>query len=146
MDCGHDNMSIQEYNKKINGFKTPYELMYFLINCLSQIKYRYWPYCFCSDYGNEKKCEICLIVIKFRDFEEKLTENVFKIYFLVSYHKKLVPYLRKPFFAKKTATCCFLDEVYFYSYRFYPTGENINALIEEIIKRMEDMKLKKINE
>ena len=87
-----------------------------------------------------------LFVIEFCDFEEKLTENVFNTDFLVSYHKKLVPYLRKLFFAKKTATCCFLDEVYFYSYRSYPTGENIKVSIEEIIKRMEDMKLKKINE
>ena len=31
MDCRHDKMSIQEYSKKIYGFKTPYELVYFLI-------------------------------------------------------------------------------------------------------------------
>ena len=94
----------------------------------------------------KKKCEICLIFIQFCDFEEKVTENVFNTDFLVSYHKKLVLYMRKLFCQKTPATCCFLDEVYFYSCRSYPAGENINASIEEIIKSMEDMKLKKINE
>ena len=108
MGCGHNKMSIQEYNQKTNGFKTPYEVVCFLINCLSQIKYRYWPCCCCSDYGNEKKCEICLIVLEFCDFEEKLTENVFSTDFLVIYHKKLVPYLRKPFFCQKNSNMLFL--------------------------------------
>ena len=48
-----------------------------------------------------KKVQNSVIVIEFCDFQEKLTENIFNTDFLVSYHKKLVPYLRNPFFAKK---------------------------------------------
>ena len=59
MVCGHNEMSIQAFNKKNNGFKTTYDIFYFLFNCLSQIKYRFWSYCFCSDYQNQTKCKLC---------------------------------------------------------------------------------------
>ena len=48
-------------------------------------------------------------------------------------------YLRKNFFAKKPAICCFLDRVYIFNYT-YPSGENINNSLEEIIKQIEQMK------
>ena len=28
--CRHDQMSIQEYNKKINGFKLTYDIVFFI--------------------------------------------------------------------------------------------------------------------
>ena len=29
MDCRHDQMNIQNYNKRINGFKSTYDLAFF---------------------------------------------------------------------------------------------------------------------
>ena len=69
-NCGHNQMNIQEYHKKINGFKSIHDLAYFLINCLLQIKYKYWGYCFCTDYENRRKCELYVIVNDFSDFED----------------------------------------------------------------------------
>ena len=40
MDCGHEQMSIQDFHMKINGFKSTYSVAYFSINCLSLIKYK----------------------------------------------------------------------------------------------------------
>ena len=54
INCRHDKISIQEYNKKINEFIKPYDIFYFLLDYLSQIKYTYWPCCFGSDYENRK--------------------------------------------------------------------------------------------
>ena len=38
--CRHDQMSIQEYNKKINGLKSSYDIVYFSLNCLVQIEHK----------------------------------------------------------------------------------------------------------
>ena len=32
MNCGHDQLNIQDFNEKINGFKSTYDLVYFLID------------------------------------------------------------------------------------------------------------------
>ena len=109
MDCGHEQMSIQDFNKKINGFKSTYSIAYFLINCLSLIKYKSWNYCFCIDYGNEKKSELCVIGDDFGNFENVVCEKILDSDFLLNYHIKFYPYLWRLFFAKKTASCCFLD-------------------------------------
>ena len=52
--CRHDQMSIQEYNKKINGLKSSYDIVYFSLNCLVQIEHKVWDYCFCSDHTNDR--------------------------------------------------------------------------------------------
>ena len=101
-------MNIQEYHKKINGFKSIYDLAYFLINCLFQIKYKYWGYCFCTDYENRRKCELCVIVNDFSDFEDLIIEKRLDRYLLLDYHKRLLPYLRQLFFAKKLQFLVFL--------------------------------------
>ena len=75
MDCGHEQMSIQDFNKKINGFKSTYSVAYFLMNCLSLIKYKSWSYCFCIDYNNERNCELCVINNDFRNFESDIREK-----------------------------------------------------------------------
>ena len=117
MDCGHDQTSIQNYNKKINGFKSTYELVYFLINSLLQIKSKIWSFCFFEEYENGKKCELYLINEDFNDFEDIIKVKIIDRDFLLDYQWKLIPYLRKLFYLKKTATCCFLDDVYIYSTR-----------------------------
>lgn len=94
-------MNIQEYHKKINGFKSIYDLAYFLINCLLQIKYKYWGYCFCTDYENRRKCELCITVNDFDYFEELMRGKKLDRDFVSHYHQKLLPYLRQLFFAKK---------------------------------------------
>ena len=104
----------------------------FIQAILSQIKYTYCPYCFCFDYKSRKKCELCFIVEDFSDFEEHLPDNIFDKDILIDYHKKLAPYLRRLFLAKKTATC----------YRTYPSGQLITYHREEIIEQVEEMKLK----
>lgn len=52
--CRHDQMSIQEYNKKINGLKSSYDIVYFSLNCLVQIEHKVWDYCFCSYHTNDR--------------------------------------------------------------------------------------------
>ena len=69
-------MSIQDFNKEIRGFKSTYNIAYFLINSLSLVKYKSWNYCFCIDYGNESKCELCVIEDDFGDFENVVHEKI----------------------------------------------------------------------
>ena len=146
MDCRHEQMSIQDYNKKINRFKSTYSFAYFLINCLFSIKYKSWSYCFRIDYNNQKKCELCVINDDFGDFENVVFEKILDRDFLLDYHNKLYSYLRRLFFAKKTACCCFFDEVFSYTYRL--VGENLTGVfcLEEIIDELVQNKLKKIGQ
>ena len=99
MDCGHEQMSIQEYNKKINGFKSTYSATYFLINCLSLIKCKSWSYCFCINYNNERKCELCVINDDFGDSQNVVSEKILDRDFLLDYHNKLYLSLQRLFFA-----------------------------------------------
>ena len=73
MNCAHEKMTIQHFNKKINDFKSTYSIAYFLINCLSLIKYKIWSYCFCV---GEKKCELCIINDDFNNSKDVIGENI----------------------------------------------------------------------
>ena len=143
MDCGHEQMTIQDFNKKINGFKSTYSIAYFLINRLSLIKYKSWSYCFCVG-GN--KCELSIINDDFNNFENVMGENILDQNFLLEYHSKLYPYLQRLFFAKKSACCCFLYEDYSFIYRL--NGENFTRMfcLEEIIDKLVQNKLKNIGQ
>lgn len=79
MGCGHDQMLIQSFIKMINGFKSTHDVMYFLLNCLLQIKYKNWDYCFCIDY--RRKYELSVIMNDFNDFEELIRENLLSRHF-----------------------------------------------------------------
>ena len=129
-------MTSQQFKEKINGFRTTYDIAYFLINCLSLIKYKGWNYCFCVDYGNRRKCELCVIGDNFDDFENVVGEKILDRDFLLNYHNKLYPYLRRLFFAEKTACCCFLDEVYSFTYRLNSENHMRNLHLEEIINKL----------
>ena len=72
MNCGHDQMNIQNFNKKINGFKSINDLAYFLINCSFQIKHKSLSYCFCNKV--ERQCELGVIDKNFYDLEETIKE------------------------------------------------------------------------
>lgn len=72
MNFGHDQMNIQSFNKKINGFKSINDLAYFEINCLFQIKHKSLSYCFCNKV--ERQCELCVIDKNFYDLEETIKE------------------------------------------------------------------------
>ena len=63
MECGHHEMNKQEFNRKICGFKGRYNLSFFLMNTILQIKYSEDLYCYC--HRNQKKCKICSITIDF---------------------------------------------------------------------------------
>ena len=141
MNCGNDQMSIQDFNKEIGGFKSTYNIAYFLINSLSLVKYKSWNYCFCINYGNESKCELCVIEDDFGDSENVVHEKILDRDLLLNYHNKLYPYLQRLFFAKKAACCCFLDELYSLTYRL--NGENFNRTfsLEEIIDELVQNKL-----
>ena len=94
--------------KKNNGFKSIYELVYFLINCLLQIKSKIRSFCFCEEYKNGRKCELCLINSDFNDFEDIIKVKIIDRDFLLDYHRKLIPYLCKLFYAKKLKSVVFL--------------------------------------
>ena len=74
MECLHQLMPNEEYNKKIYGFRTNYDL-FFLMNTLLQIKFNILSYCF-YDWINQVKCLICEIITDFNGFEEELTRNM----------------------------------------------------------------------
>ena len=80
MECVHQLMSNEEYNKKIYGFRTNYDL-FFLMNTLLQIKFNRLSYCF-YDWIDQEKCLICEIITDFNGFEEELTRNMKNIDFL----------------------------------------------------------------
>ena len=103
--------------KNINGFRPTYDLLYFLIDCLSQIKDKKWSYCFCVDYKYRRKCELCTIVDDFNDFEELVGEKLLDKHFLLDYHKKLFPYVRRLFFAKKTSLMKFTRTIIDYFHK-----------------------------
>ena len=63
MECGHHEMNKQEFNRKICGFKARYNLSFFLMNTILQIKYSEDLYCYC--HRNQKKCKICSITTDF---------------------------------------------------------------------------------
>ena len=138
MDCGYEQMISQQFNKKISWVRTTYDIAYFLINSLSLIKYKGWNYYFCVDYGNRRKCELCVIGDNFDDFENVVREKILEGDFILNYHSKLYPYLQRLFFAKNTACCCFLDEVYSFTYRL--NGENhmrtfhLEEIIDELVR------------
>lgn len=64
------------------------------------------------DYTNDRLCELCLIQDDFNTFEEVITKIVLDRQFLIADQQKLYPPLRRLFFEKISAICCFLDSVY----------------------------------
>ena len=67
--------------------KARYELVFFILNTLNNIVDSR-SYCYC-DEKKDKKCQICIIPIIFRDFEKDVAENIFKYNFLFWYYTKL---------------------------------------------------------
>ena len=74
MECVHQLMSNEEYNKKIMDLE-PIMIFFFLMNTLLQIKFNRLSYCF-YDWINQEKCLICEIITDFNGFEEELTRNM----------------------------------------------------------------------
>ena len=74
MECVHQLMSNEEYNKKIMDLE-PIMIFFFLMNTLLQIKFNRLSYCF-YDLINQEKCLICEIITDFNGFEEELTRNM----------------------------------------------------------------------
>ena len=105
-------MNAQCFNKNINGFRSTYDLVYYLIDCLSQIICKKWSHCFCVDYKYRRKCELCTIVGDFNDCEELVGEKLLDKHFLLDYHQKIISLCSTSFLCQKKQ----LDEVYTYSY------------------------------
>ena len=105
-----------------------------------------WSYCFCIDYSNERNCELCVINDDFGNFESDIREKILDRDFLLNYHNKFYPYLRRLFFAKKTACCCFLDEIYSYTYRRKAENFTRTCCLEEIIDELVQLKLREIGQ
>ena len=128
----------QEYNKKICGFRTNYDL-FFLMNTLLQIKLNSLSYCFC-DWINQEKCLICEIITDFNGFEEKLTGNMKNIDFLKKYQSKLYPYLSKFFYVNKSSICSFLDGEYFHLI-LERSGRTRQLFLSDMIEGIENANL-----
>ena len=115
MECVHQLMSKQEYNKKICGFRTNYDLFFSLMNTLLQVKFNSYSYCFC-DWINQEKCLICEIITDFNGFEEELTKNMKKIFWINTSRNFIRIYLncfnsiRPLFVASWTANTSILSE------------------------------------
>ena len=58
-------------------------------------------FCFCAECENERKSDLCLINDDFNDFEDIIKVKITDRDFLLSYHWKVMTYLRKLFYAKK---------------------------------------------
>lgn len=84
MEYEHQRMSKQEFNKKICGFKTNYDLYFFLIKTLLQIKFNGFSHCFC-DLLNQERCQIYQIVTDFNNFEDELCINMTNVKFFKKY-------------------------------------------------------------
>lgn len=110
-------MSKQQFNKKMCHFKGRYDLFFFLMNTLLQIKFDRYRYCFCDTLDNEEKCQFCVISTEFCDFEKDLNDNMIELEYLQNYQSQLYSYLCKLFYIKKELICCFLDKEYSYSVR-----------------------------
>ena len=73
----------------------------FVSNKIQKLEHHDWSYCFCADYENRRKCELCITVNDFDYFEELMRGKKLDRDFVSHYHQKLLPYLRQLFFAKK---------------------------------------------
>ena len=73
----------------------------FVSNKIQKLEHHDWSYCFCADYENRRKCELCITVNDFDYFEELMRGKKLDRDFVSNYHQKLLPYLRQLFFAKK---------------------------------------------
>ena len=73
----------------------------FVSNKIQKLEHHDWSYCFCADYENRRKCELCITVNDFDYFEELMRGKKLDRDFVSHYHQKLLPYLRQVFFAKK---------------------------------------------
>lgn len=107
MDCRHATMTVQEFNKKIMGFKSTYELTYFLIYFLFEVKFQSWSYCFCDD-NDHGQCEICIIEQTFSVCAEIIREKNSQLKLFVWLWLKINPAPSTFIPYKKTAICCFL--------------------------------------
>ena len=87
-----------------------------------------------------------VITDDFGDFENVVHEKILDQNVLLDYHSKLYPYLRRIFCAKKIAYCCFLDELYSFTYRL--NGENFTRTMcaEEIIDELVQNKLREMGQ
>ena len=74
----------------------------FVSNKIQKLEHHDWSYCFCADYENRRKCELCITVNDFDYFEELMRGKKLDRDFVSNYHQKLLPYLRQVFFAKKS--------------------------------------------
>ena len=73
----------------------------FVSNKIQKLEHHDRSYCFCADYENRRKCELCITVNDFDYFEELMRGKKLDRDFVSNYHQKLLPYLRQLFFAKK---------------------------------------------
>ena len=80
MDCRHQQMNKQTFNKKICGFQSRSELYFFLTNTLLNIKYHGCLHCYWN-FNNQEKCGICSIITDFSNFENGLNDNKMGIEF-----------------------------------------------------------------
>ena len=67
MNCGHLQMTKQQYNKSICGFKNRSDLLFFLLNNLLSIKYSEYLYC----QRSRRECHICSICTIFITLKTK---------------------------------------------------------------------------
>ena len=117
MVCEYEEMTQQQFNKKICHFKSRHELYFSLMNTLLQIKFDRWQYCLCDTLKNEEKCQLFVISTFFCDFERDLNNNILNAPYLQNYQSKLYPYFSKSFYINKESICCFLDKEYSYGVR-----------------------------
>ena len=52
MDCKHEPMTNEEFDKETSRFKGRFDLYYFILNALSLITYDGYYYCFCGEKRN----------------------------------------------------------------------------------------------
>ena len=82
----------------------------------------------------------------FNDFEDIIKVKITDRDFLLSYHWKVMTYLRKLFYAKKKTFCCFLYHVYIYSTQLLAHHTTRTFYVEDIIDNLVVQKLNKLKE
>ena len=112
----------------------------FVSNKIQKLEHHDWSYCFCADYENRRKCELCITVNDFDYFEELMRGKKLDRDFVSHYHQKLLPYLRQLFFAKKKSIC-FLNNVYTHSIRKFLHNEPRTFHVEDIADELLNRKL-----